>query len=76
MGKALAAMRWHTSNATTISPFEVVFGRRPMLPSFLEFGIFNVDNPSLCAMNERKVGEIVKAALTGQAICNKAAYDG
>ena len=76
VGKALAAMRWRTSNATTISPFEVVCGRRPMLPSFLEFGTFNVDNPLLRAMNERKVGEIVKAALTGQAIRNKAAYDG
>ena len=43
---------------------------------FLEFGTFNVDNPLLRAMNERKVGEIVKAALTGQAICNKAVYDG
>ena len=57
VGKVLADMCWHTSNATTISPFEVVFGRRPMLPSFLEFGTFNVDNLSLRAMNERKVGD-------------------
>ena len=76
MGKALAAMHWHTSNATTMYPFEVVFGRCLMLPSFLEVGTFNIDNPLLCATNERKVGEIVKAALTGQVICNKASYNG
>jgi hypothetical protein len=35
VGKALASMRWHASTITGMSAFQVLFGRKPFLPSYL-----------------------------------------
>jgi len=65
--KVLAAMRWHKSNATKFSPYEVVFGRKPILPTYMELEPLPVENASMRALNEKKIGNMVKRELENQA---------
>lgn len=73
--KAVYAMRSSMSRAHSFSPYEVVFGRQPLLPSYLEFAPDKLENPSIRSNNEVKIFQIVREKLTEQAISNKIAYD-
>jgi len=59
IGKALAAMRWHSSTVTGFSPYQVLlFGRRPFLPAHLELpNDFN--HLSLRAEDEEDISRMV-----------------
>jgi len=73
--KALAAMRWHINKSTAFTPYQIVFGRKPVLPGYLELESFNLNNPSNRAMKEKEITDYVKKHLREAAEENKLAYD-
>jgi hypothetical protein len=68
-------MRWHRHNTTTLSPYEIVFGRKPVLPSYLQFEPLERDNPSNRSLNEKKIDAIVKQSMETVVHINKEYYD-
>ena len=74
--KVAYAIRTKTSRAHDFTPFEIVFpGRKPVLPSYLEYPSQIFENPSVRSDTEQKIFAHVRDALQKQAENNKIAYD-